>query len=169
MQEKLVGVIGYRAAIAVSIETILFAVSLIIGLAFRSNVSAIASQIICIVLAVSVIIMTSAVYRRAPQGSRILGLLALTAAIVYAPFVMAVYFIQIAVVAPNPLGFPPEMLKALAFVSGSPMFALDMLGYFFYAFPRWPPHSPCRILGTNCCAFYVSCTELLHYQRLLRP
>ncbi len=90
-----------------------------------------AGQIICIFLAASVVVMTTAVYGRAPEGRRIIGLLALAAAIIYAPFCIAVYFIQIAVVATGSLGSSSDVMKALTFAPGSPMFALDMLGYAF--------------------------------------
>ena len=59
------------------------------------------------------------------------GLLALCAALVYGPFVTAVYFTQLAVVMPNPLGVSPDVLKLVAFKPGSQAFALDMLGYAF--------------------------------------
>jgi hypothetical protein len=123
--------VGRIAAIAVSAETILFAVSLIIGLTIRSRASPIASWVVCILLAASVIVMMAAVYLRSRDGRRIWGLLALCAAIVYAPFVMAVYFIQIAVVTLNPLGLTADVLKLVAFAPGSQAFALDMLGYAF--------------------------------------
>jgi len=131
MHAGLASVVGYRAAIAVSAETILFAVSLIIGLSVRSSVGPIAGYIICIFLAASVIVLMAAAYLRVPEEHRILGLLALLAAIVYAPFCMGNYFIQIAVVARNPLNLPQEVLRLVTFVPGSPMFALDMLGYAF--------------------------------------
>lgn len=131
MQERLSSVIGYRAAIAVSIETILFAISLILGLTVRSSFETTAGYVICIFLAASVIVMMAAAYVRSPEGHRILGLLALSAAIVYAPFCMATYFVQLAVVAQNPLTLPPDMLTLVAFVPGAPLFAIDMLGYAF--------------------------------------
>lgn len=131
MHAGLASVVGYRATIAVSAETILFAVSLVIGLSVRSSVGPIAGYIICILLAASVIVLMAAAYLRIPEKRRILGLLALSAAIVYAPFCMGNYFIQIAVVARNPLNLPPEVLRLVTFVPGSPMFALNMLGYAF--------------------------------------
>ena len=131
MPNKLASVIGYRAAIAVSAETALFAISLVIGLSVRSNVAPIVGRVVCIFLAASVIVMMAAAYLRSQNGNRIFGLLALCAALVYGPFVMAVYFTQTAVVELNPLSLPTEVLKLVTFAPGSQAFALDMLGYAF--------------------------------------
>jgi hypothetical protein len=123
--------IGRGAAVAVAIETIVFAISLVLGLAIRSNLGPMIGYAVCILLAASVVVMMAAVYSRTPAELRILGLLVLVAAILYAPFCIANYFLQISIVATNPLGHPPEVMKLVAFVPGSPTFALDMLGYAF--------------------------------------
>ena len=66
------------------------------------------------------------------QGQyKIFGLLGLAAALIYAPFCISTYFLQLSIVAINPLGLSAEVIKALQFEPGSPMFALDMLGYGF--------------------------------------
>ncbi len=123
--------IGRGAAVAAVIETILFAVSLVLGLAIRTNLGPMIGYVVCIFLAASVVVMMAAVYLRTPAEHRILGLLALVAAILYAPFVITTYFLQMSIVATNPLGHPPEVMKLITFVPGSPTFALDMLGYAF--------------------------------------
>jgi len=123
--------IGRAAAVAVAIETIVFGLSLVLGLVVRSNLGPKIGYVVCILLAASVVVMMAAVYLRTPAELRILGLLALVAAILYAPFCIGNYFLQISIVAANPLDHPTEVMKLLAFVPGSPTFALDMLGYAF--------------------------------------
>jgi hypothetical protein len=123
--------IGRISAVAVASETALFAVSLVFGLAVRSSVGPAAGYVVCIFLAASVIVMMAMLYLRARNEERAPGLLALCAALVYGPFVTAVYFTQLAVVMPNPLGLSSEVLKLVAFAPGSQAFAVDMLGYAF--------------------------------------
>ncbi len=121
--------VGRYASIAVAVETILFAVSLIIGLAVRSPTGPIMGYIVCIFLAVSIVAMMAGFYLRAEGDRRIFALLALVAAVLYAPFCMGVYYLQLTVVATNPLDLPSDVLKLIAFVPGSSAFALDMFGY----------------------------------------
>jgi hypothetical protein len=60
-----------------------------------------------------------------------LGLLALVSSVIYAPFCISTYFLQLSIVAFNPLSLSSEVLKAINFMPGSPTFAIDMLGYGF--------------------------------------
>lgn len=131
MSRQLDVAIGRNASIASAIETILFAVSLILGLSIRSNLGPILGYVVCIFLAASIVVMMACIYSRTLEEWRILGLLALAAAILYAPFCIGNYFLQISVVATNPLNHPEEVLKLVAFIPGSATFALDMLGYAF--------------------------------------
>jgi hypothetical protein len=123
--------IGRGASVVVAVEILVFAFSLILGLAVRSNLAPLIGYAACILLAVSIVVMMAAVYSSAPAELHFLGLLALLAAVLYAPFCIATYYLQIAVVATNPLGHPAEVMKLIAFMPGSPLFALDMLGYGF--------------------------------------
>jgi hypothetical protein len=124
-------VIGRVAALSIAISTIIFAVSLIwemINLSeFAKNLGYIAS----IFIALSVVIIMACFYDVTREQSKIFGLLALVFAIMYAPFCIATYFLQLSIVATNPLGLSSEVLDALTFKPGSPMFAADMLGYCF--------------------------------------
>jgi hypothetical protein len=131
MRRQLDNTIGFRASMAVTVETILFAVSLIIGLSDRSSLGPVMGYVVCIFLAASIVVMMACLYSRTSGERKILGLLALAAAILYAPFCIANYFLQLSVVAANPLNYPAEVLKLIAFVPGSATFALDMLGYGF--------------------------------------
>jgi hypothetical protein len=66
------------------------------------------------------------------EDLKIFGLLALVSSIdVYAPFCIQSYFLQLSVVALNPLELSSEVVEAINFKPGSPIFALDMLGYAF--------------------------------------
>ncbi len=124
--------VGFWASIAVAAETILFAASLIAGLA--GGLGPTLSYVASVFLAPCVAGMMAAAYRLSPAALKIFGLLGLACALVYAPFSMSTYFLQLAVVAGNPLGYSPESLSLIAFVPGSATFALDMLGYVFLCF-----------------------------------
>jgi hypothetical protein len=124
-------VIGRSAALAIAIATIVFAVALvwevIVPSEFAKNLGYVASLLI----AISVVAMMSSFYDRAREHSRIFGLLALVSSILYAPFCIGTYFLQLSVVALNPLGLTGEVMDVINFKPGSPVFALDMLGYGF--------------------------------------
>jgi hypothetical protein len=124
-------VIGRAAALAMAIVTIVFASSLIwevINLSeFAKNLGYVAS----LLLAISVVIMMASFYDATQKRLKIFGLLALASSIVYAPFCISTYFLQLSIVASNPLNLSGEVLKAITFKPGSLTFALDMLGYCF--------------------------------------
>ena len=124
-------VIGRAAALSIAITTIVFAISLIwemISLsAFAMNLGYIAS----ILIAISVVIMMAGFYDVTREQLKIFGLLALVSSIIYAPFCISTYFLQLSIVAFNPLNLSSEVLKAINFKPGSPTFAIDMLGYGF--------------------------------------
>ena len=131
MQKETNAQMGRFASIIVAVETIAFAASLVLGLVVRSNLGPMIGYAVCILLAASVVMLMCSVYLRTNTEQRIYGLLAMAAAIIYAPFCIGNYFVQISVVASNPLTHPPEVLKLIGFVPGSTTFALDMLGYTF--------------------------------------
>jgi hypothetical protein len=124
-------VIGRAAALSIAVETIVFAFSLIweviLPTEFAKNLGYIASLLI----AISVVIMMACLYDVTREQSKILGLLALASSIIYAPFCISTYFLQLSIVAFNPLGLSSEVLKVITFKPGSPTFAIDMLGYGF--------------------------------------
>jgi hypothetical protein len=124
-------VIGRVAALAIAIVTIVFAISLIwevINLSeFAKNLGYVAS----ILVAISVVIMMACFYDVTREQLKIFGLLALVSSIIYAPFCIGTYFLQLSTVAFNPLNLSSEVLEAINFKPGSPVFALDMLGYGF--------------------------------------
>ena len=131
MNKKFSFVIGRAAALAIAVVTIVFAISLIwevINLSeFAKNLAYVASLLI----AISVVIMMACFYDVTREQLKIFGLLALVSSIIYAPFCIGTYFLQLTTVALNPLNLSSEVLKAINFKPGSPIFALDMLGYFF--------------------------------------
>jgi len=120
---------GRYASISVALSTILFAVSLVIGIAARSSFGPLMGYVVCIVLAASVVVVMASFYLRTEGEGKIFALLALVAAVLYAPFCMGNYYVQLSTVAANPLNHPAEVLKLITFVPGSMAFALDMFGY----------------------------------------
>jgi hypothetical protein len=123
--------IGRAAVLAVLIETLVFAFSLVWGLIFHSQFDQILSYIASLLLAVSVVTMMACFYGRIKGAASVLGLLALAASIIYAVLCISNYYLQLSVVVTNPLNLSSEVMRALAFVPGSPAFSLDMLGYVF--------------------------------------
>ena len=75
--------------------------------------------------------MMASFYDVTRKPLKLFGLLALASSIVYAPFCISIYFLQLSIVASNPLNLSGEVLKAITFKPGSPTFAIDMLGYSF--------------------------------------
>jgi hypothetical protein len=94
---------------------------------FAKNLGYVASLLI----APSAVVMMAAFYDGTREKSRISGLLGLVSSIIYAPFCISTYFLQLSIVALNPLDLSSEVMKAIRFVPGSLTFALDMLGYGF--------------------------------------
>jgi hypothetical protein len=124
-------VIGRAAALSIAVETTVFAFSLIweviLPTEFAKNLGYIASLLI----AASVVIMMACLYDVTREQSKIFGLLALVSAVIYAPFCISTYFLQLSIIAFNPLNLSSEVLQAIAFKPGSLTFAIDMLGYGF--------------------------------------
>ena len=131
MHKKLSLVIGQSAALSIAIETVVFAFSLIWGVIFHTEFDQNLGYIASLLLAISVVIMMACFYDSTQEQLRIFGLLALVSAIIYAPFCISNYFLQLSIVALNPPNLSSEVLKAIDFKPGSPTFAMDMLGYGF--------------------------------------
>ena len=123
--------IGRVAAISIAIETIVFAFSLFWGLIFHTEFDQNLGYIASLLLAKSVVVMMACFYNSTREQLKIFGLLALVASIIYAPFCISNYFIQLSIVALNPFNLSSEVMKAIDFVPGSLTFAMDMLGYGF--------------------------------------
>ena len=123
--------IGRAAALSIAIETIVFAFSLVWGLIFHTEFDQNLGYIASLLLAISVVIMMACFYNSTREQLKIFGLLALVASMLYAPFCISNYFIQLSIVAFNPLNLSSEAIKAIDFVPGSLTFAMDMLVYGF--------------------------------------
>lgn len=134
MSKKPTYAIGRSAAWGVAAATISFGVSLIWEMvnlsAFAKNLGYVSS----ILIALSVVIMMAAFYDLTPGKHRIYGVLALVSAVIYAPLCIGTYYLQLSSVASNPLNLSGEVLKVITFKPGSPIFAIDMLGYAFLCF-----------------------------------
>jgi hypothetical protein len=124
-------IIGRVASLAIAIVTIVFAVSLIWEVIHYSEFAKNLGYVTSLLLAISVVIMMACFYDITQKPLKIFGLLALASSIIYAPFCISTYFLQLSIVAFNPLNLSSEVLKAITFKPGSPTFALDMLGYCF--------------------------------------
>ena len=123
--------IGRGAAVLIAVETIIFAFSLlwevITPTEFAKNLGYIASLLI----AATVVLMMDCFYDCSQGSRKIFGLLTLVASIIYAPLCISTYYIQLSIVAFNPLGLSSDVLQAITFIPGSLTFAIDMLGYGF--------------------------------------
>ena len=131
MNKNFSSMIGRAAALAVAIETIIFAFSLIWGVIFHTELDQNLGYIASLLLAISVVIMMACFYDSTPSQLKVFGLLTLTFSVIYAPLCMSNYFLQLSIVAFNPLNLSAEVLKVIDFKPGSPTFAMDMLGYGF--------------------------------------
>lgn len=123
--------IGRAAALAIAVVTIVFAISLIWEVINASEFARNLGYVASLLLAVSVVIMMACFYDVTQERWKIFGLLALISAVIYAPFCISTYFLQLSTVASNPLNLSGEVVDAISFKPGSPTFALDMLGYAF--------------------------------------
>ena len=123
--------IGRAAALGITIVTILFAISLIWEVLYRSEFAKNLGYVASLLLAIFVVIMMTCFQDVVREPVKIFGSLALVSSIIYAPFCIGTYFLQLSTVARNPLNLSGEVLKAIAFKPGSATFAIDMLGYCF--------------------------------------
>ena len=124
-------VIGRSASLAIAVETAVFGVALVWEVIVPSAIAKNLGYVASLLIALSVVVMMSSFYVQTREHSKIFGLLALVFSILYAPLCIGTYFLQLSVVAPNPLGLTRDVLAAIDFKPGSPVFALDMLGYGF--------------------------------------
>lgn len=122
--------LGRAAAFAVAAETIAFAISLTWEMVLPTDAATNVGYFASLLIAATVVVMMSCFYYCVDGRARMFGLLALVSALLYAPFCLGTYFLQLAVVAINP-ELPRSVLDVIAFKPGSPTFALDMLGYGF--------------------------------------
>lgn len=124
-------VIGRAAALAIAVVTVVFAISLIWEMINLSEFTKNLGYVTGILIAIGVVIMMACFYDVTRERLKIFGLLALVSSIIYAPFCIVPYFLQLSIVASNPLNLSSEVLEVINFKPGSPTFAIDMLGYSF--------------------------------------
>jgi len=124
-------VIGRAAALSIAVETVVLTLSLIWEVIYPAEFAINLGYIASFLIAISVVIMMACFYDSTQDQSKIFGLLALVFSVIYAPFCISTYFLQLSIVAFNPLGMSDEVIKAIKFMPGSPTFAMDMLGYGF--------------------------------------
>jgi len=124
-------IIGQISASAIALATIIFAISLIWEMIDSSEFAKNLGYVASILLALSVVIAMACFYSVVRERLKIFALLALIASIIYAPLCIGTYFLQLTSVALNPLQLSAEVLEAINFKPGSPIFSVDMLGYSF--------------------------------------
>jgi len=122
MSKDLSFVIGRAAALAIAVVTIIFAISLIWEVTIVSEAAKNLGYVASLLLAISVVIMMACFYDVTREPLKIFGLLALVASIIYAPLCISTYFLQLSIVALNPLNLSGEVLKVITFKPGSPCF-----------------------------------------------
>jgi len=131
MNENISKILGRIAARLVAISTFIFAISLVWEMINLSDFAKNLGYVACIILAISVVIMMACFCDTIQKPLRIFGLLALILAILYAPLCIGTYYLQLSIVALNPLELSSDVIQAINFKPGSPTFAIDMLGYTF--------------------------------------
>ena len=103
--------IGRAAALVIALVTIVFAITLIWEVKNYSEFAKNLGYVASLLLAISVVIMMASFYEVTREPLKIFGLLALASSIVYAPFCISTYFLQLSIVASNPLNLSGEVLK----------------------------------------------------------
>ena len=131
MNENKSKILGRTAALVVSTSTFIFGISLVWEMINLSDFAKYLGYIACIIIAIGVVIMMACYYDTLQKPLRIFGLLALISAILYAPLCIGTYYLQLSIVAFNPLESSRDVIQAINFKPGSPTFAVDMLGYTF--------------------------------------
>jgi hypothetical protein len=121
--------LGYRASVALFIETVPFFLAQVAGL-FGVN-TLMLSFLASALFPASFITMIAALHTVVPPAKRLYTRIALAFASVYAAFCTAVYFLQLGVVRTNPLGLSADVIRLIDFTPGNAAFAIDMLGYGF--------------------------------------
>jgi hypothetical protein len=117
--------LGFSASILLCAATLLFALSMAVGLPPLSHLSS-------LVLSWSFVVVVSAMVVQVPAERRAAAIAALAFAVLYAGFASAVYFAQLTTVLQGSAA--AEILEALSFSKlGSLMFNFDLLCYAFMA------------------------------------
>ena len=131
MKKSIGCVIGQVVALTLAIEVMVFGISLVLEILFSTEFAKNLGYISSLLIAISVVILMVCFHDSISEPLKVFGLLALVASILYAPLCISTYFIQLTVVAFNPLNLSNDVMNAITFKPGSLTFAIDMLGYGF--------------------------------------
>jgi hypothetical protein len=123
--------LGYWMAIVVALEVAVFAVELAWYLIAPSAALNNVSYIACMLLAPSYVTMLACVPLVSPKGTRSFTRAALGLAAMYGVLCAGVYYLQLSVLRLGAYPASADAMGMIRFTSGSPAFALDMLGYTF--------------------------------------
>lgn len=133
MNKKVAYKIGFWAALLAVLEVAVFGLLLTINLWVNSPLLNQLSYFVCFLLAPTFITLMTAVYYYAPEQKKIWGHLGILFSVVYAVMVLIVYYLQLVVVSTNSLQASSEIIKPFVYTPGTPVFAIDILGYGFMA------------------------------------
>lgn len=123
--------LGYWMAIVVAVEVAVFAMELVWYLIAPSAAANIVSYIACMLLAPSFVTMIACTPLVSREGSRSFTRAALGLAAMYGVLCAGNYYLQFSVLRLGTYPASADALSLVRFTSGSPAFALDMLGYSF--------------------------------------
>lgn len=120
--------IGFWAAVLVIIFTTIFAISMI---PFLPRTVLNISFLVSFLLAIAYVVMMAALFYIVAEERKVWAHVGLALSIIYATMNTSVYYIQLAVVRGNSLNLPENFIRPFVFLPGTPLFAIDMLGYGF--------------------------------------
>lgn len=123
--------IGFWSAAGVATWTILFGLTMLAGFIPGMSVSVIYGYLFSFFLTGFFLVMMVSIYFYAPDERKIVGFIGVLFAAIYAVLNSSVYYIQMTVVRTNSVQVSEETLRPFIFSPGTPVFALDMLGYGF--------------------------------------
>jgi len=124
MINKSVSALGFWSALLVTIEIIVFFISLLASdanLMFGSS----------FLLAPTFVALMVSIHHFAPLEKKVWSQLGLSFAIIYAVMCSLTYYIQLTFIQNNYLPIVEEAVLPFVFIPGTPIFAQDMLGYVF--------------------------------------
>lgn len=125
--------IGFIAALLVSVEVGLFGLLMAASLIFTQADLSNLSYLVGFLIAPSFVTMMTAIFYYASDEKKIWAHLGVLFSVVYAAMVLFVYYLQLVVVGTKSLQASSEILKPFVYMPGTPIFAIDILGYGFMA------------------------------------
>jgi len=126
--------VAYWAAAGAAILVFLYGVFLVVGIWRPVEMP---SLVPIFLLGPTVVVLMSALHHLTPPERQVWSQISLSFAIIYATLVAPVHYLQLTVVRLNTPPFTADALRLIRLTSGSPTFALDLLGYTFLSLATW--------------------------------